>query len=73
MKYNKSQEAYFGKEYGSLGTIIEKHIVNIREIYNKIDSNDYRTVEKNAKTYKNEMLYRFSVGSKRFCVSLLLG
>ena len=55
MKYNKSQEAYFGKEYGSLGTIIEKHIVNIREIYNKIDSNDYRTVEKNAKTYKNEI------------------
>ena len=52
---NKSQEAYFGKELGSLGTIVEKHVSNIREIYEKIDANDYRTVEKNAKMYKTEL------------------
>lgn len=51
----QSQEAYFGKEYGSLGIIIEKHISNIREIYKKIDGNDYRAVEKNAKAFKTEL------------------
>ena len=52
---NRSQEAYFGKEYGSLGSIIEKHVSNIREIYERIDDNNYKTVERNAKTYKNEI------------------
>ena len=55
LQNNKSQEAYFGKEYGSLGSIIEKHVTNIRELYIQIDSNDYKTVAKNAKMYKEEI------------------
>ena len=62
LQNNKSQEAYFGKEYGSLGSIIEKHVTNIRELYIQIDSNDYKTVAKNAKMYREEIGNEMKIG-----------